>query len=236
MDSILTENLQDLSNKLTSLEQILVKPDITPLRETSFVLLLDPQTFIVNNTTIHFIRGDITTLNTQQGIQVDAIVNAADKSLVLTGGVSGAIFRAAGLDKLMNYIKKQYRNGIRTGEAITTPSFNLQNTQNVNYIIHAVGPIFANYTPEEAARLLKDAYVNSLIVADQHTIHSIAFPFISSAIYGYPPPAAANVALNAVIDYVNKHNDTSITDIYFILFFDKDLEIFKAELQKVYNN
>ncbi len=138
-----------------------------------------------------FIRhDDITTL------KVDAIVNAANSRLAGGGGVDGAIHHAAGIDKLQKVCRAIITTigELPPGEAIITPGFDLP----ANYIIHTVGPIWnGGYNSE--SELLRNAYLNSLNLAHENNIKSIAFPAISCGIYGYPVEKAAFIALTALI-------------------------------------
>jgi len=137
-----------------------------------------------------FIRqGDITTL------EVDTIVNAANPQLAGGGGVDGAIHRAAGADKLQQACRAivAVMGELPTGEAIITPGFDLP----ARYIIHTVGPIWnggSNREPE----LLESAYRNSLQIAHENNLSTIAFPAISCGVYGYPVEDAAHIALSAL--------------------------------------
>lgn len=121
----------------------------------------------------HLINADITTLN------VDAIVNAANNDLLPGGGVCGVIYSKAGYDEL--YKSCLEIGHCNTGESVITPGFNLPS----KYIIHTVGPVYRDGSHNES-KLLESCYLNSLDLAKQNYIHSIAFPLISSGIYGYP--------------------------------------------------
>ena len=136
---------------------------------------------------IEIIQADITTLD------VDAIVNAANSSLLGGGGVDGAVHRAAG-PELLAFNKTL--GGCRTGEAKLAPGFNLS----ARWIILTVGPVWRGGNAGEAD-LLNDCYVNSLKLALTESCQSIAFPAISTGIYGYPFEAAASVAINAMKQY-----------------------------------
>ena len=134
---------------------------------------------------IDIVEGDITKLD------IDAIVNAANKSLLGGGGVDGAIHRAAGPDLLVACTKL---GGCETGEAKITPGFRLP----ARYVIHTVGPIWGGGERGED-RLLADCYRNSLALAHRHGLASIAYPAISTGAYGFPPDRAARIALRTVL-------------------------------------
>ena len=134
---------------------------------------------------LHLIQCDITTL------QVDAIVNAANSRLAPGSGVCGAIFRAAGYQKLDAACRAI--GGCPTGQAVLTDGFDLP----ARYVIHTVGPIWQGGDHGEQA-LLQSCYENSLVLAVQQGCKSIAFPLISSGIYGYPREQALRVAISAI--------------------------------------
>ena len=134
---------------------------------------------------IDIVEGDITALD------IDAIVNAANKSLLGGGGVDGDIHRAAGPDLLVACTKL---GGCETGEAKITPGFRLP----ARYVIHTVGPIWGGGERGED-RLLADCYRNSLALAHRHGLASIAYPAISTGAYGFPPDRAAGIALRTVL-------------------------------------
>ncbi len=140
-------------------------------------------------------QADITTL------QVDAIVNAANSSLLGGGGVDGAIHRAAG-PELLAYCKKLH--GCITGEAKITPAFNLP----CKWVIHTVGPVWQDGAHGEPG-LLESCYKNSLLLALKHAVRTIAFPSIGTGVYGYPRDKACRIALSVMLQY--EHQFDSIT-------------------------
>ena len=158
------------------------------------------------------IRNDITKLH------VDAIVNAANTSLLMGGGVCGAIFSAAGEDKLQRACDELAP--IKTGEAVITKGFNLP----AKYIIHAAGPVYrdGSYGEEE---LLRSCYINSLEIAVKYKSESIAFPLISSGIYGYPKAEALRVATDAIRNFISGHD----IDVSLVVF-DKEALVISEEL------
>lgn len=148
------------------------------------------------------IRQDITKM------QVDAIVNAANTDLQMGGGVCGAIFHAAGPRELQAACDKVAP--IRTGEAAITPGFALP----AKYVIHAAGPVYRHWNVEQNERLLRSTYTSSLQLAAEHGCESIAFPLISSGIYGYPKDEALHVATMAITDFLADHD----MDVYLAVF------------------
>lgn len=148
------------------------------------------------------VRQDITKMH------VDAIVNAANTELEMGGGVCGAIFRAAGAEKLQAACKKL--SPIKTGTAVITPAFDLP----AKFIIHAVGPVYSRWKAAKCEWLLRSAYTEALTLALENGCESIAFPLISGGIYGYPKDKALEVAVSAIKDFLAGHD----TEVYLAIF------------------
>lgn len=157
---------------------------------------------------------------------VDVIVNAANNSLLGGGGVDGAIHRAAGAELLQACRKL---NGCPTGEARITPGFQLP----ARYIIHTVGPVWHGGDQGEA-ELLASCYRNSLALAEQYQLSSIAFPAISCGVYGYPPAQASQIALSEILQYMP--HSQFIKRIELIAFSDEMLQILQNALQAHIHN
>ncbi|WP_411700563.1 macro domain-containing protein [Conyzicola sp.] len=152
----------------------------------------------------------------------DVIVNAANTSLLGGGGVDGAIHRAAG-PRLLEATR--LLGGARTGEAKMTDTFGIESAEK---IIHTVGPVYASHPEADAARLLGDCYRNSLTLAAE--FRSIAFPAISTGVYGYPPAAAAAVAVSAIREWLAQHPDTALETITLVAHSAADLAILQRAL------
>lgn len=170
--------------------------------------------FEYKNTKIRLVKDDITT------IKADAIVNAANNTLLGGGGVDGAIHRAGG-PIILEQCKKI--GGCPTGEARITTAGNMPS----KYVIHTVGPIYKGGNKNEE-ELLYEAYNNSLKVAVEYNLKSIVFPSISTGAYGYPIEKASDVAIKAVMDFLDNNN--SIEEVIFVLFNQKDYEIYEKKL------
>ena len=158
----------------------------------------------INRSTLELVEGDITRQD------VDAIVNAANPSLLGGGGVDGAIHAAGGPAILAEC---RLLGGCATGDAKITTAGRLP----ARHVIHTVGPVYWRAGPQQAAALLASAYRRSLEVAAEHNLRSVAFPSISTGAYGYPIDEAAPVALRAVIDYLAAH-DGPVRLVRFVLY------------------
>ena len=168
----------------------------------------------MSKTVLEIFKGDITKL------KVDAIVNAANTSLLGGGGVDGAIHRAAG-PELLEFNRKL--GGCKTGEAKISPGFNLP----AKYIIHTVGPVWYGGSHNED-ELLANCYTNSLKLAVENIIKTIAFPAISTGVYSFPLERATKIAVEVVKKFIAANK--SIEKIIFVCFDDKCYQAYKKEL------
>ena len=163
---------------------------------------------------IKAVKADITKL------QTDAIVNAANNTLLGGGGVDGAIHRAAGPQLLAEC---RTLNGCETGQARITKGYN----HPAKYVIHTVGPVW--YGGEQGEpQLLADAYRNSLKLAEEHNLKSIAFPAISTGVYGYPKEEAAHIAIGTIREFLKEYD----MEVVLTAFSDGDLKRYERILQQ----
>jgi O-acetyl-ADP-ribose deacetylase (regulator of RNase III) len=166
---------------------------------------------------VEVIRGDITK------VEADAVVNAANEGLRGGGGVDGAIHRAGG-PEIMEECRKI--GSCPTGFAVITTGGRLP----AKHVIHTVGPVWRGGERGESG-LLKSAYESSLQLAADHKLESIAFPSISTGVYGYPIDKAAPIAIGAALDSLE--GETSLTRVVFVLFSESDYEVYLAEVEKI---
>lgn len=168
------------------------------------------------NGRVCLVVGDITKQN------VDVIVNAANSTLLGGGGVDGAIHRGGGptiLDECREIRRKLYPQGLPAGEAVITAAGNLP----ARFVVHTVGPIFGRHDGREA-ELLAACYKNSLRLAVQNSLHSIAFPAISTGVYGYPPADAAAAASQAIMEFLA--TDNLLNEVRLVFFKQSDMNVF----------
>jgi O-acetyl-ADP-ribose deacetylase (regulator of RNase III) len=171
----------------------------------------------VGRAKVELVQGDITLQDT------DAIVNAANRSLLGGGGVDGAIHRAAGPQLL---VECRTLGGCETGDAKITGGYNLK----AKHVIHTVGPIYHS-AGKKAPELLASCYRRSLEVASAHKLKSISFPSISTGAYGYPLEEAAPIALKTVITYLKGHPDIQV--VRFVLFGTEACTSYEKALEKI---
>ncbi|KAM4598843.1 ADP-ribose glycohydrolase MACROD2 [Fundulus diaphanus] len=161
-------------------------------------------------------KGDITVL------EVDAIVNAANTSLLGGGGVDGCIHKAAGS---CLYDECHSLNGCETGKAKITCGYDLP----ARYVIHTVGPVARGHVGDKEIKDLTSCYKNSLDLVKEHDLRTVAFPCISTGIYGYPNEPAADIALNTVKEWIEENPD-KITRVIFCVFLENDFAIYKKKM------
>jgi O-acetyl-ADP-ribose deacetylase (regulator of RNase III) len=171
----------------------------------------------VEKSILEIAQGDITQQDTE------AIGNAANSALAGGGGVDGAIHRAGG-PSIMSELKARYK-GCPTGSAVITGGGNLK----AKYVIHAVGPRYSG-SPKDP-ELLSGAYRKTLELCSQNKISSVAFPSISTGVYGYPVEEASRIALKTVMDYLKDHPEIKL--VRFVLFDSKTFEVYKESLNAV---
>lgn len=177
----------------------------------------------IENTALSLVQGDITEQET------DAIVNAANSTLLGGGGVDGAIHARGGnaiLEECRTLRSTIFPRGLPTGDALATTAGLLK----ARRVIHTVGPVWSGGGSDEA-RLLENAYRNSLRVAAEEGLRTIAFPSVSTGAYGYPKAAAAGIALRTIIDEIHAHPD-AFDEVRMVLFSAKDLAIYNEMLQQ----
>jgi O-acetyl-ADP-ribose deacetylase (regulator of RNase III) len=174
----------------------------------------------LSKTKLNLIQGDITLQETE------AIVNAANTSLLGGGGVDGAIHRAGG-PKILEECKaiRAKQGGCPTGEAVITSGGNMK----AKYVIHTVGPVWSDGNRNEE-QLLRNAYYNSLNLAGEKGIKSVSFPSISTGVYRFPIDKASRIALNTVKEFLQKH---SFVEVRFVLFSERDLKVYEDALKEI---
>ncbi|XP_028278548.1 ADP-ribose glycohydrolase MACROD2 isoform X2 [Parambassis ranga] len=167
-------------------------------------------------------KGDITVL------EVDAIVNAANSSLLGGGGVDGCIHKAAGS---CLYDECHSLNGCETGKAKITCGYDLP----AKYVIHTVGPVARGHVGPTETNDLTSCYQNSLRLMKEHSLSTVAFPCISTGIYGFPNEPAADIALNTVKSWIEENND-KITRVIFCVFLETDFTIYKKKMSVIFQD
>ena len=179
--------------------------------------------FRVGDAKVCLLQGDITDM------EADAIVNAANSSLMGGGGVDGAIHRKGGpriLEECKRLRARKWPGGLPTGKAAVTTGGNLK----AAYVIHTVGPIWRGGTQKEP-KLLAEAYCNSLKLAVSKGLKTVAFPSISTGAYGYPVEKASRIALATVKDFLERENN--LDKVMFVLFSRDDLEVYRDAMKDV---
>jgi len=186
--------------------------------------VMEKKELLINKRKLSIAQGDITSQAT------DAIVNAANSSLMGGGGVDGAIHRAGGpaiLDACKQIISQQGK--LPTGKAVITTGGNLK----TQYVIHTVGPVWRGGNNNEAV-LLKNSYVECLKIAEKNNLTSISFPSISTGAYAYPTSEAARIAIKTVVSFL-KEQASSISTVVFVLFDSKTYNSYCSALQEIVN-
>jgi O-acetyl-ADP-ribose deacetylase (regulator of RNase III) len=180
-------------------------------------------TFKVGSAKLRLVQGDITEMDT------DAIVNAANPSLMGGGGVDGAIHRKGGpkiLEECKRIRETKYPNGLPTGKAVITSGGNLK----AKYVIHTVGPVWRGGNKGEA-ELLAEAYRNSLRLAVSMGLKTIAFPSISTGAYGYPIEKASIVAISTVKEFLERED--GLDEVFLVLYKGRDFEIYRRAAEEI---
>jgi O-acetyl-ADP-ribose deacetylase (regulator of RNase III) len=171
----------------------------------------------IGSSTLELVQGDITRED------VDAIVNAANESLLGGGGVDGAIHRAAGPELLAEC---RTLNGCETGSAKITRGYKLK----ARHVIHAVGPVYHDGKHDEPA-LLASAYRTCLELASQNQCASVAFPAISTGVYGYPMEDAARIAFRMIVEYLEQHPEIKL--VRYVLYDARAFAVHERVLEQV---
>jgi O-acetyl-ADP-ribose deacetylase (regulator of RNase III) len=172
--------------------------------------------FQVGTAKVQLVKGDIT------DVEADAIVNAANSSLMGGGGVDGAIHRKGGpaiLEECRRIRATEWPDGLPTGKAVITSGGNLK----AKFVIHTVGPVWMGGFHVEA-ELLKQAYRNSLKLAAARGLKTVAFPSISTGAYGYPVEDASQIAVKTVKDFLEKEDKLDL--VVFVLFSERDFQVY----------
>ena len=170
---------------------------------------------------IKVIKGDITKIN------VDVIVNAANSSLLGGGGVDGAIHRAGGA-KILEACRKiiAAQGGCATGEAVITTAGDLP----AIFVIHAVGPVWSGHDIERKEKELSNCYTNSLKLAVENKVETIAFPNISTGVFHFPKASAAAIAISTVINFLEKYSQ--IKEVQFVCFDEENYNLYQNKLKE----
>ena len=171
---------------------------------------------------LNIIRNDISK------VSADAIVNSANPEVAIGEGVDSTIYEAAGAEKL--FAEREKIGKMKPGQAAVTPAFDLD----AKYIIHTVGPVWHGGNHGEP-ELLSNCYYNSLIQAKRNGIRSIAFPAISTGVYGYPIREAAKRAIRAVVHTLDADPD-NFDRVVFVMFSERDREVYEAVRDEYYSN
>jgi len=172
---------------------------------------------VIQNIEIEVVKGDIAAQS-----DLDAVVNAANAELAPGGGVAGAIHSTAGPDL---YEECKPLAPISPGQAVITKAYGLPN----EYVIHCLGPVYGRDKPED--QLLASCYRNSLKLAEENSIESIGFPGISTGIFGYPKEEAVEVVFNSILPELPEMSH--LKKIKFVMFGDKDLQLYENKLKEI---